>query len=70
MSDIQIGTSEIGGCVGSRAAQSDNWQDAIEECRQYSLARHVKKAWLRYFSGNQLGDVLVTFVKGEVVDED
>lgn len=64
----QIGTSEPHGVVGSRAANSDNLEEAVEECRQYSLLRIVKEAWLRPVVHGHMGDPVVTFVKGERVN--
>lgn len=63
----QIGTSEPHGCVGSRAAKSDNLEEAIEECRQYSMYRSIKEAWLRPVENGRMGDVIVTFVDGREV---
>jgi hypothetical protein len=63
----QIGTSEPYGVVGSRAAQSDDLEEATEECRIRSLSRSVKEAWLRPVENGKMGDVIVTFVKGRRV---
>lgn len=60
----QIGTSEPRGCVGSRAAQSDDLDEAIEETRVRSLSRSIKAAWLRPVENGKMGDVIVMFVKG------
>lgn len=60
----QIGTSEPRGVVGSRKAQSDNLDEALEECRERSLSRSIKEAWIRPFENGSLGDVIATFVKG------
>lgn len=60
----QIGTLEPRGCIGSRAAQSNILEEAIEECRQRSLSRSVKEAWLREVASGKLGDIVVFFVKG------
>jgi hypothetical protein len=63
----QIGTSEPRGCVGSRAARSDSLKEATEECRQYSLSRSIKEAWLRPVENGRMGDVIVSFVRGKKV---
>jgi hypothetical protein len=63
----QIGTSEPHDCVGSRAAKSETLEGALRECRQYSVARHVKEAWLRPVEDGRMGDVIATFVKGNEV---
>lgn len=62
---FQIGTAEPHGVIGSRAARSDNWNEALEECRQRSMSRSVKEAWIRPVSGGRMGKVLATFIKGE-----
>lgn len=61
----QIGTEEPRNCVGSRAAQSTVPQQAEEECRQRSMGRGIKSAWLRRVVRGQIGPVLVTYVKGQ-----
>lgn len=65
----QIGTSEPRGVVGSRAATSTNLAEATEECRQYSMSRSIKAAWLRPVENGRMGDVIVTFVRGEQVND-
>jgi hypothetical protein len=63
----QIGTSEPRGVVGSRAAQSSVLEEAIEECRERSLSRSIKEAWLRPVENGRMGDVIATFVKGKML---
>jgi hypothetical protein len=65
----QIGTSEPKGVVGSRAAASKDLAEATEQCREYSMARHVKEAWLRPVENGRMGDVIVRFVKGQEVND-
>lgn len=60
----QIGTSEPRGVVGSRSAKSTSLDEAIEECRQYSLACSIKEAWLRSVDKGRMSEVIITFVKG------
>jgi hypothetical protein len=60
----QIGTSEPYDVVGSRAAKSDVLEEAIEECRERSMSRYIKSAWLRPVENGKMGDVIVMFVKG------
>lgn len=60
----QIGTSEPRGVVGSRAAQSTDLAEAIEECRERSLSRSIKEAWVRPIENGKMGDVIVSFVNG------
>jgi hypothetical protein len=64
----QIGTSEPNNVVGSRAAKSDSLEEATEECRQYSMNRSIKEAWLRPVQNGRMGDVIVSFVKGKQVE--
>jgi hypothetical protein len=61
----QIGTSEPLGVVGSRAAQSLDLTEAMEECRQRSLSRSVKEAWIRPIENGRMGGVIAVFVKGK-----
>lgn len=65
----QIGTAEPYGVVGSRAAQSSNLEEAIAECQNRSRSRSVKEAWIRPVENGRLGDIIATFVKGELVEE-
>jgi hypothetical protein len=60
----QIGTSEPRGVVGSRASRSNDLNEALEECRERSLSRSVKEAWLRPVQNGRLGDVIACFVNG------
>jgi hypothetical protein len=64
-----IGTLENQGgaaCVGSRAARSYRFDEALEETRIYSHARHVKESWLREYRSTDpdLGPVFARFRKG------
>jgi hypothetical protein len=69
MTYYQIGTSEPHGVVGSRAARSGDLEEATEECRNRSLSHSVKEAWIRPVENGRLGDVIATFVKGELVED-
>lgn len=60
----QIGTSEPRNVVGSRAARGSTLEEAIEECRERSLSRSVREAWVRPVEDGKMGDVIATFVKG------
>lgn len=66
MPKYQIGTEEPRECVGSRAAKSEELAEALKECQEYSLSRHIKSAWLREFNGGSLGlgPVIIIFKKG------
>jgi hypothetical protein len=64
----QIGTSETRGIVGSRAAKGTTLDQALDECAEYSRARHVKQAWVRPLTpSGQLGDVLAVYERGTLV---
>jgi hypothetical protein len=65
----QIGTEETKGIVGSRSARAGDLATALERCREYSRARHVKEAWLREWTDGKLGPVLVKFRRGRQVEE-
>lgn len=69
MTYYQIGTAEPRGVVGSRAAKSDDLKEALDECREYSLYRSIKEAWLRPVENGRMGDVIATFVKGVRTDD-
>jgi hypothetical protein len=64
MTYYQIGTAEPRNCVGSRAAKSNKLAEAKEECRQRSLERGIRQAWLRPVHRGQLGPVMVAYAKG------
>jgi hypothetical protein len=61
----QIGTSESQGVVGSRAAQSTDFEEAKAECRERSLSRSIRRAWIRPVVDGRMGDVIATFVRGK-----
>jgi hypothetical protein len=64
----QIGTSEPHGVVGSRAARSTDLEEAREECRNRSLSHSVREAWLRPVEDGKMGDVIASFIDGELVE--
>lgn len=64
MAYYQIGTEEPREVVGSRAARSTSFDEALEECREYSLSRSIKSSWLREVANGKMGPVIVKFVKG------
>lgn len=69
MTCYQIGTDEPDGVVGSRAARAEDLRGALDECREYSRAEHVREAWLReYTVGSDLGPVIARFVRGRRTD--
>jgi hypothetical protein len=60
----RIGTLEPRECIGSRAAKSTTRAEAIEECRERSMSRSIKEAWVRPIENGRPGDVIAVFVKG------